>query len=259
MKSELKKITALIPCYNEEESIGAVIQGFPREKLRSYGYELEIVVIYNNSSDRTADVARSLGVKVLHEAKQGKGNAMRLGFSSIRSDTDYVVMLDGDHTYLPEEILRLIEPLDSNFCDVVIGSRLGGRILPGSMSTLNRLGNWGFSFIVQYIYRVNVTDTLTGYFAWKRAALERLHPHLLSQGFAIEMEMVTKMAKLGEDICSVPISYIARGGETSLRPFYDGSRILLMFFRNLFWEPTAFTNDASAPFNKELIYSSGTV
>lgn len=234
-----KKITALIPCYNEEEGIAAVIKSFPREKLKQYGYELDIVVIDNNSSDKTAKIARSLGVTVLEEPKQGKGNAMRLGFNSISADTDYVVMLDGDDTYRAEEILRMVEPLESDFCDVVIGSRLGGRISKGSMNTLNRAGNWIFTHLLRLFYRVNVTDVLTGYFAWKREALERLRPHLISKGFAIEMEMATKMARLGIQIASVPISYDARAGESNLNPFYDGIRILWMLLKNLFWKPFA--------------------
>lgn len=237
METALKKVTVLIPCYNEEGSIGGVIKAFPVKKMLAQGYELNIVVINNNSTDRTAEVATSFGATVLHEPKKGKGNAIRLGFNSISSDTDYVVMLDGDNTYRPEEILRLLELLHSDFCDVAIGSRLGGRMSEGAMTTLNRAGNWIFSHLVRYFYRVNVTDVLTGYFAWKRQALERLRPHLFSEGFAIEMEMVTKMANLGEEIYCVPISYIAREGDTNLRPFYDGARILWMFTKNLFWKP----------------------
>lgn len=233
--SPKQKITVLIPCYNEGGGIGAVIKSFPRARIEKHGFTLEIVVIDNNSSDSTAEVARENGATVLFEPQQGKGNAIRRGFNSISDDTDYVVMLDGDDTYRPEEILRLVEPLHSNFCSVVIGSRLGGKITEGSMTSFNRTGNWVFSHLVRYFFRVNVTDVLTGYFAWKREALVRLRPHLVSQGFAIEMEMVTKMAKLGEEIYSVPISYHSREGETNLRPIYDGTRILWMFTKNLFW------------------------
>jgi dolichol-phosphate mannosyltransferase len=233
-----KKITALIPCYNEEEGISEVISSFPVEKLNSHSYDLEIVVIDNNSDDNTSEVAKSLGATVLLETKKGKGNAMKKGFYSISEDTDYVVMLDGDNTYRPEEILRLIELLDSGFCDVVIGSRLGGKMSEGSMNTTSRIGNWLYSNLVRSFYRVNVSDVLTGYFAWKKDALFRLRPHLKSSGFAIEMEMVTKMAKLGEEIYSVPVTYCARAGETKLSPFIDGVRILWMFTKNLFWNPS---------------------
>jgi dolichol-phosphate mannosyltransferase len=195
------------------------------------------MVVDNNSKDRTSEIAKSLGATVLHEPKKGKGNAMRLGFYSVSEDTDYVVMLDGDNTYRPEEILRLVELLDSDFCDVVIGSRLGGKISEGSMTTFNRIGNWMYSQLVRTFYRANVTDVLTGYFAWKRNALVKLRPHLKSTGFAIEMEMVTKMSKLGEQIYSVPISYDQRDGHTNLHPIYDGLRILWMFTKNLLWTP----------------------
>jgi glycosyltransferase involved in cell wall biosynthesis len=250
----MKKITVVIPCYNEEAGIAAVIKGFPRQRLRKLGFELEVLVIDNNSKDRTTEVAQKAGARVLHEPKQGKGNAIRTGFYNISEDTDYVVMLDGDDTYKSDEMLRLVELLDSGFCDVVIGSRLGGKMNDGSMKGFNRFGNWIFSFLVRTIYRVNVTDTLTGYFAWRREVIVELRQHLQSSGFAIEMEMITKMARFGHDIYSVPITYAPRLGESSLRPIHDGSRILREFFRQLQWRPRperfAFVSDSIYPFNK---------
>jgi glycosyltransferase involved in cell wall biosynthesis len=233
----MKNITVLIPCYNEQEGIRQVVRAFPRELLLAHGYELEILVIDNNSSDNTARVARRAGARVVFEAKKGKGNAIRTGMASLSSQTDYVVMLDGDDTYSPSEIIRLVEPLSSLFCNVVIGSRLGGRISDGSMKTFNLMGNWIYSHLVRYFYHVNVTDVLTGYFAWTKEVVEELRPHLTSDGFAIEMEMITKMARLGHEIYSVPISYHARAGESNLRPIYDGARILKMFIANLSWTP----------------------
>ncbi|QQR51817.1 glycosyltransferase [bacterium] len=237
----MKHITVIIPCYNEAESIGAVIAAFPREKLLRYGLELEILVVDNNSKDNTATLAAAAGARVITELRQGKGHAIRAGFDAISSATDYVVMLDGDDTYRPEEIMRLIEPIDSGFCNVVIGSRLAGHISDGSMRPFNRLGNWMFSHLVRYAYQVNVTDVLTGYFAWSRAAVMQLRPHLESEGFAIEMEMITKMARLGQAIYSVPISYHSRLGESSLSPIGDGSRILAMYLSNLKWLPETST------------------
>jgi glycosyltransferase involved in cell wall biosynthesis len=105
------------------------------------------------------------------------------------------------------------------------------------MTLFNRLGNWLFTNAVRTVYRANVTDVLTGYFAWKKQTLDNLYPHLKSEGFAIEMEMVTKMARLGSHITSVPISYHPRAGESNLRPLQDGARILKMFIKNLAWKP----------------------
>lgn len=230
-----KNITVLIPCYNEERSIGKVISKFSNNDLSKHGYSLEIIVIDNNSNDKTAEIAKKHGATVISEFKKGKGNAMRLGFKSIPDDADYVVMLDGDDTYDPREILRMVEPLDSDFCEAVIGSRLGGKIHGDSMTLFNQIGNWIFTHLVRYVYRANVTDVLTGYFAWKKKSIDQLAPHLVSDGFAIEMEMITKMARLGQDITSVPITYTQRAGESNLRPIRDGIRILSMFMRNLTW------------------------
>jgi dolichol-phosphate hexosyltransferase len=182
MKKAFKKIAVLIPCYNEEEGIGNVIKGLFKVAARSKDYKIEVIVINNNSTDNTDKVARNLGATVIHEPKQGKGNAIRTGLYNIPPDSDYVLMLDGDNTYQPKEALRLIELLHSGFCNVAIGSRLGGRISQGSMTGFNRVGNWIFSHLVRYAYRVNVTDVLTGYFAWKRESVERLRPHLVSDG-----------------------------------------------------------------------------
>lgn len=250
----MKKITALIPCFNEESAIGSVIEQFPREELHRRGYSLDIIVIDNNSTDRTVIVAEKAGARVIRENKQGKGNAIRAGFYAVGNDTDYVVMLDGDLTYQSSEILRLIEPLESGFADVIVGSRMAGKMSEGAMSPLNHLGNWFFSFLVRTIYQVNVTDVLTGYFAWKREASIKLRPHIKSTGFAIEMEMITKMAKLKLAIYSVPITYEPRIGGSSLRPLKDGLAILRMFIGQLNWnyhpERIAFVTDAIYPFNK---------
>jgi glycosyltransferase involved in cell wall biosynthesis len=234
-----KKITVLIPCYNEADAIATVIAKFPRERLAMYGYDLDILVIDNNSSDNTAELAKAAGARVIIEPKQGKGNAIKTGFYNIPDDTDYVAMLDGDDTYKPEEILRLIAPIDDGFAQVIIGSRMHGRIRVGSMKPLNRFGNRLYSRLVRTVYKVTVTDVLTGYYAWSREAIEALRPHLRSQGFAIEMEMVTKMARLGFEIFSVPVSYDPRLGDSSLNPIVDGAKIMRMYVRNLRWKPSA--------------------
>ncbi len=237
MKKKFKKIVVIIPCHNEEKGIAKVIDGFSSERIRQAGYLVDVIVIDNNSSDKTAEVADASGVTVVYESKPGKGNALQQGFRFIPNDADYIVMIDGDNTYDSKEILRMVEPLNSGFCNVVIGSRLAGKILNNSMSLFNRVGNWMFSFLVRNFYKANVTDVLTGYFAWTNEALMRLRPHLISEGFGIEMEMVTKMAILGEDIYCVPITYTVRSGDSNLRPINDGVRILAVFIRNFFWKP----------------------
>lgn len=235
----MKKITALIPCYNEADAIAQLIAAFPRQRLLEAGYTLDILVVDNNSSDDTAEIARASGARVITERKQGKGHAVKTGFYNLEDDTDYVVMLDGDNTYRPEEILRLIEPLESGFAQVIIGSRMHGRIHKGSMKALNHFGNRAYSRLVRTTYGVMVTDTLTGYFAWTREVVEALRPHLRSAGFTIEMEMITKTAKLGYEIYSVPVTYHNRMGNSSLNPFKDGALIFHEYIRNISWKPKA--------------------
>lgn len=234
----MKKIAILIPCYNEAEAIADVIRKVPRKLLLANGYNVEVIVVDNNSTDGTAEIARGAGARVVHEGKQGKGNAIRTGFYSLSDDTDYVVMLDGDDTYRIEEILRLIEPIDSGFAQAILGSRMMGNISEGSMRSLNRYGNHLFSFLVRVVYKAPVTDVLTGYYAWSIDSAKELRPHLQSVGFALEMEMVTKMARLHQRIYSVPISYDTRQGTSTLNPIRDGYRILRMYVRNLRWKPS---------------------
>jgi len=234
----MKKISIVIPCYNEENGIGKVIDGVAKNRLRELGFETEIIVIDNNSKDKTVEVAKSHGAKVISEKKQGKGAAMVTGFRSVSNDTDYVVMLDGDNTYKSKEVFRLIEPLDSGFCDVIIGSRLEGKLNGSSLSFTHRLANWFFTFYIRRLYLVNITDTCTGYFAWKKKVIDELVPHIKSSGFAIEAEMLTKMARLGYKIYSVPITYDAREGDSKLSPLMDGIKITWMMTKNLTWKPT---------------------
>jgi dolichol-phosphate hexosyltransferase len=234
----MRKLTILIPCHNEERGISKVIHSIPLKLLNKLGIITEIIVIDNNSTDRTAQNAQAANAIVVREIKKGKGNAILTGFNSVQRGTHFVVMLDGDNTYSSKEIVRMIEPLMNNFCDVVVGSRLGGKIKKNSLKFQNRVANWIYTFIVRQFYQANVTDVLSGYFAWKKEVLDVLAPHLESEGFEIEMEMITKMKRLGFEMYSVPITYDEREGETKIDSIKDGIKILSMFAKNLMWSPS---------------------
>ncbi len=237
MNTKNKKISVMIPCFNEEKGIREVILGLPYRALALQGYDVEVIVVDNASTDNTNAVARASGATVVVESRKGKGHAIRRGFGAVSSDTDYVVMLDGDNTYDSGEILRMVEPLASGFAEVVIGSRLTGKIKNGSMKKMNHFGNWAYSQLVRMVYHAKVTDVLTGYFAWNKNVVDVLAPRLRAEGFAIEMEMITKMARMGVDMYSVPITYHVRRGESNLHPIRDGLRIMRMFIASLFWTP----------------------
>ena len=237
MEQAGKKITVLIPCYNEESGVGMVIDAIPVDLLHHHGFKTNIVVIDNNSKDKTVEVALSKGVKVIKEASQGKGNALITGFKEECDNCDYIVVIDGDNTYKPQEIMRLIEPLENGFCDVIAGSRIGGKTVRGSLSFSHRFVNWAFAFFVRQFYQANITDALTGFIAIKSDVVKTLIPNLHSTNFTIEMEMITKMKKLGFSIYSVPITYDRRMGKSKIHTYSDGFRILLMFISNLRWKP----------------------
>lgn len=232
-----KKISIIIPCHNEQHGIGKVLRSIPHEKLLHHGYITQIIVIDNNSTDRTAKIAKKNGATVIFEHKKGKGNAIKTGFMNVDRDASYVVMLDGDSTYNPKEILRMVEPLESGFCDVVVGSRLGGRTNHGSLKASNRLVNWGYTFMIRHMYNVNVTDVLSGYFAWRKEVVDHLIPHIESRGFSIEVDMITKISLLGYEMYSVPITYDVREGESKISAFNDGMKILGVLILNMIWRP----------------------
>lgn len=231
-----KRIVVLIPCKNEAAGVAGVIGGFPYEQAARSGYVLEVHVINNGSTDATAHIAKGAGATVHTEPMPGKGCAMRCGFRHVSMDAAYVVMVDGDGSYDSTELLRLIEPLEAGY-DVVIGSRLAGQITKDSLSFVRRVGNHMFTYLVRIMYGVQVTDVLSGYWAWKREALARLVPHLTATGFGLEMEMVTKVARLGEHLTCVPVGYAVRQGMSHLRPFRDGLRILWVLLRGMVWSP----------------------
>ncbi len=235
--SQTQKIAVVIPCHNEERGIANVLRNIPTTHLQKLGYDIDVIVVDNNSSDRTSAVSKTHGARVLFEEKKGKGNALRTGFRAVAPDTSYVVMLDGDNTYKPHEIPRLLEPLANGFCDVIVGSRLGGKTMKDAFRFKNRVANWFFTFLVRQFYQANVTDVLSGFFAWKKEVIDDLVEHLESEGFAIEMEMITKMKRLGYEMYSVPITYDTRVGETKLAAWKDGARILHALVRYFFWRP----------------------
>ncbi len=148
----MKKIAVLIPCYNEEKTIAAVVSDFRRLLPNA-----DVYVYDNNSTDKTADEARQAGAIVRFERKQGKGNVIRTMFREI--DADYYLMVDGDGTYPADMVLELIKPVMTNEADMVIGSRLH-TVSESKFKTINRLGNILFLFVLNSVFRVNITDLL---------------------------------------------------------------------------------------------------
>ena len=208
----MEDVCILIPTLNEEETLSELIEEFRREGFGN------IFVIDGNSTDSTREIAKRAGVKVETQRGKGKGTAVRQAFEQIESD--FIVMIDGDGTYLPSEVRNLLEPLISGGADHVIGNRFA---YGGAFARLHRLGNWVLNKVFSFGYGIKLNDILSGYRAFTNATVKRMA--LVKEGFEIEAEMAIESVKKDIRIQEVPITYRKRRGESKLNFVRDGSRI----------------------------------
>ncbi|AFC98977.1 Glycosyltransferases involved in cell wall biogenesis [Methanocella conradii HZ254] len=209
-------VCILIPTLNEEKTIGDLVARFKR-----LGYE-DVLVIDGNSSDNTVQEAKAAGARVVMQDGCGKGRAIQQAFAII--DKDITVMIDGDGTYLPEEVDKLVEPIASGRADHVMGNRFAN-YEKGAFTRLNLLGNKILNKLFNIDYKVRLEDILTGYRAFNKKAIKVMD--LNQSGFGIEVELTVESIKKDLRILEVPISYRARapGAPTKLKPLEDGFKI----------------------------------
>lgn len=207
-------IAVLIPTLDEADAVGEVIEAVPDTVC---GHDTDIFVIDGGSTDETPSVAEKYGATVIDQHyRGGKGGGVRQAFDTI--DADVVVMLDGDGTYLPEEMGELVEPIVEDTADHVIGKRSDRE--DGSIPIMNRFGNWLFNKMVRRFYGISVTDMLSGYRALDGELCQKLA--LTSNGFGVETEMTIRTVMLDARLQEVPITYRRRIGSSELRPIRDG-------------------------------------
>ena len=214
---QLPKVAVLLPCYNEEATIAATVEGF-RKALP----EATVYVYDNNSSDRTRNVASKAGAVVRSERQQGKGHVVRRMFADI--DADVYVMADGDLTYDPQAAPDMVALLLAEQLDMVVGTRKheekeayrGGHVLGNRIFTGLLAGLFGRSF----------NDIFSGYRVFSRRFVKSFP--VLSSGFEIETEMSVHALELRMPVGEVETRYLARpeGSESKLSTFGDGWRIL---------------------------------
>lgn len=222
-----ESISVVIPTFKEERNIAKVIKGV-KNQLNGYNYEI-IVVDDVRSKDRTAQIARSLGARVMFD-NVGKGAALMKGLRSAKGDV--LISMDADLSNEPKELRLLIDAIDIGY-DVCTGSRfiIGG----GSedIPLIRVLGNKFFVFLVNLIFHANYTDMCYGYRSFRRGVLSRLD--LSEKGFGIEAEINIKAIKKGLRVVEVPSTEKRRAaGEGKLRTFYDGWIILNTILKNCF-------------------------
>jgi glycosyltransferase involved in cell wall biosynthesis len=218
----LGRIAVLVPCYNEELSIGTVVREF-----RAQLPDAEIYVYDNNSSDRTSEVAREAGAIVCHERFQGKGNVVRRMFADVEADT--YVLVDGDGTYNAPSVPYLLEAYVKGRADTVNGARVTDT--KDAYRTGHRFGNFMLTSLVGAIFGRQFKDILSGYRVFSRRFVKSFPA--LSRGFEIETELTIHALELRMATFEVETPYHARpkGSASKLRTFRDGWRILMTIIK----------------------------
>ncbi|MCS7007737.1 MAG: glycosyltransferase family 2 protein [Gaiellaceae bacterium] len=213
------EISVVIPCLNEEAAVGGVVDA-AWKGIRRTGRSGEVIVVDNNSSDRSAEIAAARGATVVAEPIPGYGSAYLRGLSVARGH--YIVMADADGTYPLTELHAFVERLAAGD-DLVLGSRFAGTIHDGAMPWANRyLGNPVLTGLLNLLFGVKVSDAHCGMRALRRDVLSRLDLH--STGMELASEMVFKAFRRGLRVSELPIDYFPREGESKLNRFSDAWR-----------------------------------
>lgn len=212
------KVVVIIPTLNEEKTIGKVVRDFRKELPRT-----NIIVFDGNSKDRTREMAKKAGAKVMLQKTKGKGNAIQEIFSEIK--VDIYIMVDGDDTYPASDVHKLIKPVLRKEADMTIGNRIDQRE-KGSLSLLHLFGNRIITSTLNRAFNVKLRDVLSGYRVISRKVAEDLI--LVSKGFEIETELTIKTLVEDYRIKEIPVRYRARprGSEAKLKSFNDGYLII---------------------------------
>lgn len=197
-------VSAIIPVLDEEESIGSVLGAIPQDAVD------EIVVVDGGSTDDTIAIAQAAGARVFREPRRGYGRACAVGVE--RASGDIILFLDGDGADDPDQIPDLLAPIRSEEADMVLGSRLAGRMAPDAMPWHQRLGNRLAAHLIHRLYGLPLTD-LSPFRAVRRESLLALGMEDMTYGWPTEM--IVKAARNGWRIVELPVRYRPRLGGAS--------------------------------------------
>jgi glycosyltransferase involved in cell wall biosynthesis len=219
MSAAPPEISVVIPCLNEEEAVGKVVDS-SLEGIRRSGRSGEVIVVDNASTDRSAEVAADHGATVVREERPGYGSAYLAGLAVAQGD--YIVMGDADETYPMQDLAPFVERLAAGD-DLVMGSRFEGTIHGEAMPWLNRhIGNPILTGLLNLLFGVKISDAHCGMRAVRKDALPTLDLH--STGMEFASEMVFKAFRRKLRVSEIPIDYYPRVGESKLNRFGDAWR-----------------------------------
>jgi len=209
-------IKVIIPAFNEEKSIVKVIAEIP-------DFVEEVVVVNNNSTDQTAQVAANAGATVLKEKSKGYGYACLKGIdylSQEQNKPDILVFLDGDYSDYPQELTKVIQPILEDKADFVVGARVKVLRERGSLTPQQLFGNWLACFLMKLLYRSNFTD-LGPFRAIRWETLEKLKMRDKTYGWTVEMQLKVLRQKITYQ--EVPVSYKKRIGVSKVSGTVKGT------------------------------------
>lgn len=232
MKTTSPILSVIIPAYNEESNIEYIISDI-RKALNKIGQSSEIIVVDDGSEDFTGEIAREFGAKVVRlNRNSGYGKALMAGFREAKGDI--FVIIDANGKYTPEEIQQLIEPLRAG-ADIVSGTRFSkeSKVRPYSIGKFAYLGNLLLDFSIRVLEGKRVSDTMSGFKAFKRKIIEGLD--LESPSFEIAIEITMKSLSKGFQYREVPITYRTRYSisVSPLKIVCDAARLMKTIFRNV--------------------------
>ncbi len=215
----MDKIAVLIPCYNEEKTIGKVVTDAKKALPEA------VVYVYdNNSSDRTVELATQAGAVVRYEYMQGKGNVIRRMFREI--DAECYVMVDGDDTYPMEYAPEMVDKVLHHNADMVVGDRLSSTYFMENKRPFHNMGNSLVRGSINHLFKCDIKDIMTGYRAFSFGFVKTFP--VLSKGFEIETEMTIHAVSNNMQIENVIVDYRDRpeGSESKLNTYADGIKVL---------------------------------
>jgi glycosyltransferase involved in cell wall biosynthesis len=216
-------LSIIIPMYNEQSTIGDIIERTKKE-TNKIGIKTEILVVDDRSYDHSLEIAKKCGVRLLTlKEHSGKGYALRAGF--LKAKGNIIITIDSDGSHWPEELVEVLAPVLQEKADLVIGSRYLNHKQVAARK-LNAFGVRIFNGFIELLTGVGITDSQSGYRAMTQAVLRT--QDLKSGGYEIESEMLVKTAKRHFRVTEVPITFQQRTyGRSGVDPLVDGFKILL--------------------------------
>lgn len=216
----MKEVSVVLPCLNEEASIGGAITEI-LTTFSKHNVDGEVIVVDNGSTDTTAEIAKQFPVVLVNEPNRGYGNAYQAGFN--QASGTYLIMGDPDASYDFTEIPKFLDLLQEY--DFVLGSRFAGDMESGAMPWLHRyVGNPGILLLMRLLYGLKLTEPSTGFVGMRSAIVPSLK--LKESGMEFSSEVIVRVKQGKYRMHEIPINYRVRKGTSKLRTFRDGARHL---------------------------------